>query len=204
MIGRSSRLPGSQAPRDAQAASSHDPDALLADIAHTQELSRRLHGYARAAPHLIVWGVVWLACDLGQYGRPDLSGLIWTAGIVLGGMGSFLIGVRQYSAGARSGTGWRWAASVITVIAGMTALIWILEPRLPEQVNAASSLLVAMIYAVLGIWRGMRFLVLGLLVGTVVVVAWSAFRDLFPLVMAVTGGGALLLGGWWLLREERT
>ncbi len=202
MTDRSSRLPDSHPATGAQDAP-HEPDALLADIARTQELSRRLHGYAQAAPHLIIWGAVWLVCNLGAYLRPDLSGLIWSAGLVAGIIGSFLAGIRQHGAETQSGIAWRWAASILTVIAGMTTLLWILQPRLSEQVNAAWSLMVAVTYTLLGIWRGTRFLVLGLLVGAVVVVAWSAFRDLFSLVMAIAGGGALLLGGWWLLQEER-
>ncbi len=181
----------------------NEPDALLADIARTQERSRRLHGYAQAAPHLMIWGAVWLVCNFAAYLRPGLAGLIWSAGLVMGIIGSFLAGIRQRGAKAQGGIAWRWAASILAAIAGMTALLWILQPHLSEQVNAAWSLMVAVAYTLLGIWRGTRFLVLGLLLGAVVVVAWSAFRDLFPLLMAIAGGGALLLGGWWLLQEER-
>lgn len=202
MTGRSSRLSGAQAPAGTQHASC-DPDALLAEIARTQKLSRRLYGYAQAAPHLIIWGMIWLICNLGQYVRPDLSGLIWSGGLAVGIAGSFLIGMRQQGSRAETGRGWRWAGSVLAVLAGMTALIWILEPRGPEQVNAAWSLVVAVAYMLLGIWRGARFLILGIMVGAAVVASWSAFRESFSLIMAVAGGGALLLGGWWLLEEDR-
>ena len=202
ITGHSFRSGESQAPAEPRD-TPHEATTLLTEIARTQALSRRLYGYAQGAPHLIIWGVVWLVCNLGGYLQPDLSGAIWSAGLVAGISGSFLAGIRQYGARAQGGIAWRWAASILAVIAGMTALLWILQPRLSEQVNAAWSLTVAVAYILLGLWRGTRFLVLGLFLGAVVVVAWSVFRDLFPLAMAIAGGGALLLGGWWLLQEER-
>ncbi|RMF12511.1 MAG: hypothetical protein D6757_09655, partial [Alphaproteobacteria bacterium] len=141
-------------------------------------------------------------CNLVEQAVPLYGGAIWAAGIVFGVLASFMVGRRMRAGGGDHRAALRWAASVVAIFAGMTALLWILNPADPMQINAAFSLMVATAYALLGIWRGGRFLLLGFVIALAVVAAWARFHDFFPLVMGIIGGGSLILGGWWL-REEK-
>jgi DNA-binding MarR family transcriptional regulator len=69
------------------------------------------------------------------------------------------------------------------------------------QAGAVFPLLVALWYALLGIWRrGMRMALLGLVLGLLTVAGYFWLAQYFLLWMAVVGGGALILGGFWLRR----
>lgn len=181
---------------------SDDPREHLNEIARVQNRSRALREYAHGAPHLVIWGAVWLVCNLASWLAPAIGGMVWLVGIVFGVLGSFVIGRRAHARGSDRRFPLRWGASVVAVFAGMTALLWILNPVDPLQINAAFSLIVAIAYALLGIWRGGRFLLLGFVIALAVVAAWARFHDFFPLVMGIVGGGSLILGSWWL-REEK-
>ncbi len=179
-----------------------DPRTTLEEIVRVQERSRSLREYAEGAPHLVIWGAVWMVCNLAAWLMPELGGQIWMAGIALGVLGSFAAGWHAHRERHDRRVALRWAATMVAVFAGMTALLWILNPTDPRQIDAAFSLAVATAYVLLGIWRGGRFLMLGAVIALAVVLAWGWFRSFFFLWMGIVGGGALILGGWWL-REEK-
>lgn len=179
-----------------------DPAALLAEIARIGERSRRLHGYAAGAPHMLLWGAIWVVGNLADQFMPALGGLAWPVLILLGVAGSTVLGARR-SGRAKAAAAARWLASAVAVVAGLALVITVLRPADPAEVNAAISLVVATAYALLGIWRGPVFLLLGIVIAAAVTAGWFLARDIFALVMAVIGGGALMLGGWLLMEEER-
>jgi hypothetical protein len=57
-----------------------------------------------------------------------------------------------------------------------------------------------MFYAIMGLWRGTRFLVTGVAVTLLTLFGFFYLRDfaLFCYWMAAVGGGALVLAGLWL------
>lgn len=53
-------------------------------------------------------------------------------------------------------------------------------------------------YMLFGLWRGLRWTVLGAAVTALSLLAYFCLTPWFNLVMAAAAGGALLLGGTWL------
>src|SRR5271154_1939537 len=107
----------------------------LQDIARTQQRASVLRGYEHGAPHLILWGVIWVVgygtCDLA----PALANPAWLTLDILGMLGSFLIG-RASVAGksaARTNYGWRFAALAFTALAFIMATYYILQPHESAQ-----------------------------------------------------------------------
>jgi hypothetical protein len=174
----------------------------LQDIARTQHRASILRGYERGAPHLILWGLIWV---LG-YGTSDLAPALanpaWLVLDLLGMTGSFLIG-RAAAAGrssASAGYGARFAGLGFTALAFVAATYYILQPHDSAQFGAFPALLIALIYTVIGIWRGSRWAIAGIVVGVCTVAGYAFFREHFMLWMAVVGGGTLILTGLWLRR----
>jgi hypothetical protein len=74
-----------------------------------------------------------------------------------------------------------------------------MPPRTDAQVSAFFPILVALFYALVGIWvRGTRVLFAGFVVAALTLGGYFLLPQIFPLWMAVVGGGALIVGGFWL------
>lgn len=174
----------------------------LRDIARTQHHASVLRGYEKGAPHLILWGLIWAI----GYGTSDLAPALanpaWLVLDIAGFTGSFLISRASlaHRSGARSGYGARFAGVGIAALAFIAATYYIMQPHEPAQFGAFPALFVALIYAVVGIWRGSRWAIAGVAVGVCTVAGYAFFREHFMLWMAVIGGGTLILTGLWLRR----
>ena len=59
-------------------------------------------------------------------------------------------------------------------------------------------MVVATIYAVFGIWKGLRFLFAGIAVAALTLIGFFFLPQYFLLWMAAVGGGSLMLVGVWL------
>jgi hypothetical protein len=174
----------------------------LQDIARTQHRASVLRGYERGGPHLILWGLIWVlgygTCDLA----PALANPAWLALDLVGICGSFLIGRAAVTSktSASSGYGTRFAALGITIFAFVAATYYILQPHDLAQFGAFPALLVALIYSVVGIWRGSRWAIAGIALGLCTVAGYAFFREHYMLWMALIGGGTLIVTGLWLRR----
>jgi hypothetical protein len=174
----------------------------LRDIARTEHHASILRGYERGAPHLILWGLIWVlgygTCDLA----PALANPAWLTLDIVGIIGSFLIGraaaVNKSCTSARYGL--RFAALGITILAFIVATYYILQPHDLAQFGAFPALFVALMYSVIGIWRGSRWAVAGIVLGLCTVAGYAFFNEHFMLWMAVVGGGTLVATGLWLRR----
>jgi hypothetical protein len=174
----------------------------LQDIARTQRRALVLRGYERGAPHFILWGLIWAVGYGTSDLAPSLANWTWLALDILGMTSSFLIGratVASNSASSR-GYGTRFAALGLTIVAFVVATYYILQPRTAEQFGAYPALMVALIYTVIGIWRGSRWAIAGVAVGVLTVAGYAFFKEHFMLWMAIVGGGTLVLTGLWLRR----
>ena len=171
-------------------------DTLRA-ISHTEHRSSAAYGYQMSAPHLILWGVIWVIGYGFSYWQPERS-QIWLALVAGGVLGSMIIGrrMRPPAAGSRD---WRYLATVAALAIFITVLFVILTPRGPRGAGAFFPVLAAFYYSLIGIWtRGSRMTVLGV---ALVVLTLSGFvfpPQFFTLWMAIVGGGGLILGGLWL------
>jgi hypothetical protein len=170
----------------------------LVDEAHAR--SRTLRGYSLAAPHLILWGVVYFVAYISCYLRPMQSGLIWAVLVPAGVIGDVLI-TRHAKAG-------KLKFSVICTIAGIfvtafaffTATAAIMRPHDPRQIAAFVPLVVAAVYILWGFRKGTRLSLTGVALGLLTMIGYFALPDSFMLWMATAGGGAMLAGGFWLRR----
>lgn len=181
----------------------NDAAHALHDIEAVSRHSAAALYYQRAAPHLILWGVIWV---LG-YGATYLWPAAWWAWPVLAvaGMGaSAWMGSRSGSRGCpgrASRAGWKSGATFAVLFLFFSALFQIFPPQSFGQVDALFPLLVALAYLGIGIWaEKARFAVLGLVVGLVTVGGYVWMPGHLLLWMAGAGGGALILGGLWMRR----
>jgi hypothetical protein len=167
----------------------------LRDITQTERRSGEAYGYQRAAPHLIVWGVVWAIGYSLSYLQPHWQ-LTWPVLTVGGVAASFWIGSR---ARGKSGGGGKAFGTLIAIVAFIAALFSVLPPHTGAQIGAFFPLLAALFYALIGIWGGgNRLIVLSVLIAALTLVGFFYLPIYFPLWMAVVGGGGLILGGLWL------
>lgn len=174
--------------------SPQDASAALRDIAQAEARSTTLRDYQHAAPHLIVWGVLWAV----GYGLtnffPAHGNAIWAVVIPIGVLAD-LAAMR----GARPGT-WRYLAASAAAFAFIAALFAVMAPVSGRQVAAAIPLFVALMYVLRGIWAGPRYVVAGVAIAALTLAGFFLLSAHFLLWMAAVGGGALILAGLWLRR----
>ncbi len=168
----------------------------LKDAARIERRSAEAYGYRQFSPFLVLWGFVWAI----GYGATDLipqwSGTVWLGADIVGFAGSALIGRSIKTTESRPS--WRFLASGLALAAFIAATIAIMPPVSGEQVGAFIPLLVALCYALAGIWTGPRILIAGILLAALTLTGFFFVHAHFALFMAAVGGGGLVLGGLWL------
>ena len=177
----------------------------LKEIARTGRRSAQALQYANASPGFILWGVIWTIGYAGSDLLPQLLGWrsvnwLWFALTVIGVSISFAIGRRQHR--TRPATlpspGLRWGATFVALWAFVMASFAVLKPANPAASGAFIPLVIATIYAVFGIWGGLRFLYAGIAVAALTLGGFFWLPQHFLLWMAFVGGGSLVLVGLWL------
>ncbi len=181
----------------------------LGEIARTEKRSAEAHEYASASPNFLLWGLIWIAGYTGShllpnYGFVGAINWLWFGLTIIGVTGGRLIGQHQYrhrspeqQAEGRA-IGFRIGMSSFAGFLFVGATIVVMRPADLAAIGAFVPLLVAFAYAVFGIWRGPRFLYVGIVVAALTLGGWLFLRELFMLWMALVGGGSLILVGLWL------
>jgi hypothetical protein len=175
---------------------SHDQaEDTLRAIADAQGRSARAYGYELASPHLIMWGLLWAVGYGATAFSPRQASIIWVSVVAIGLGASFFIVLRR-----ASGTvvGARLAPIALTAFAFTAAVIAVMAPRSGTQIGALIPLVLAAGYALLGIWRGSRFTIAGIIIAALTLGGFFLLRAHFNLWMAAVGGGSLVLAGFWL------
>lgn len=117
---------------------------------------------------------------------------------------SFAIGRHQHRhqhPGAQAmgrAIGFRFGMTFFALFFFVAATFAVLRPANPLASAVFIPLLVALAYAIFGIWRGQRFLLAGIAVALLTLGGWFTLREFFLPWMAFVGGGALVLTGLWL------
>lgn len=182
--------------------STEEAAEALKNIALVQRRASILKGYERGAPHLILWGLIWVV----GYGLsdvvPSIAGTSWLVLNVVGVAGNFLLGRAAVVGVPMAGEcyGRRFAALSATLLAFILATYYVMKPRDALQFGAFPALLVATIYTVVGVWRGVRWAASGVVVGMCTVAGFALFKGHFMLWTAAVGGSTLLVTGFWLRR----
>jgi hypothetical protein len=183
----------------------------LEEIERTARRSAQVHEYANASPGFILWGLMWMVGYAGSYVLPRYGfehgiNWLWFGLTIIGVTGSIIIGRRQHRAQhpgevARGrGIGARWIMTLVALWVFVVASLSVLRPINPVASGAFIPLLVALAYALFGIWRGLRFLYAGIAVAALTLGGWFYLPQHFLLWMAAVGGGSLILVGLWLRR----
>jgi hypothetical protein len=176
-----------------------EAEDTLRDISNTGRASKRFYGYRVAAPHFILWGVIWFVGYGAGYFFPHAA-YLWLVLDLIGIAGSFWLGFKTGQSKVEY-EGRRYAATGLAIFLFVVALFSIMPPRTSEQVGAFFPILVALIYSLVGIWTGgTRMIVAGVAIAALTVGGFFWLPHIFLLWMAVVGGGALILGGIWFRR----
>jgi hypothetical protein len=180
----------------------------LEEIGRAGKRMNRLSLYADMAPNFILWGVIWLACNLVTEFRPDLSGLAWTFGtIVIGTPLTLFITIRQARrSGARmrqagidsKALGTRFALLGVSAWAFFISVAAVASPLNERQFDAFISLFFAFAYLIGGVFGGWRLMAIGGTAAAGILFGYFALHQHFYLWMGLVGGGALFAGGLWL------
>jgi hypothetical protein len=172
--------------------------SALKDIEKTENRAAASQHARFAAPHLIVWGVIWAI----GYVATDISttlSWVWSLLTIAGIASSFLIDKRE-AAGRVKGFNWRYAVSAVAIFVFIFALFAIMRPREMNQVGAFFPLVIGLYYTFIGVWTkgGWRMIPLGLALIALTLGGYFFLPEHFLLWMAAVGGGGLILGGLWL------
>jgi hypothetical protein len=179
----------------------------LKQIEKTARTSASAYGYAHSSPYFVLWGMIWMVGYAGSDLIPEVTGhyrgvnYLWMALTVLGIVACFAIGRRQHLGGDQSAgrrTGIRIFASFAVIYFFIGATFMVMRPANPLVSAAFVPLVVAMFYALTGVWKGLRFLVAGMVLAALTLGGFFFLREHFLLWMAAVGGGSLVLVGFWL------
>jgi hypothetical protein len=172
----------------------------LHDVERAQHRAVVLRGYEYGAPHFLLWGSVWVLGYAGTDLLPQQAGLIWLILDALGLLGGYLIVRAAPSTSTTATRGWRFAAVGLCFAAFIGATYYILGARTGNQFGAFPALLMSLLYTLFGLWRGVRWAIVGVALFTLTVTGYVLLREHFMLWMSLCGGGTLLLTGLWMRR----
>jgi hypothetical protein len=185
------------APHDAPITADEAKSALK-DIEKTENRAAASQHARFAAPHLIIWGVLWAIGYTVNDLAPGYS-WIWSLITIVGVASSFLVDKRE-AAGRVKGFNWRYLVSAAAIFVFIFALFAVMRPRDYNQVGAFFPLVIGLYYTFIGVWTkgGWRMLPLGLALMALTIGGYYFLPEHFLLWMAAVGGGGLILGGLWL------
>ena len=158
--------------------------------------------YAHIAPFLMLWGVVWMVCDLLVQFEPRWA-LAWPIGAGLGVLASIFIGFslpRDGLTAAERALGWRHMGSWMLVLVFITALLQVIPITSGREIHSVFGLVFGFLYLGFGLWTGWRMAILGLALIALTFIGFYAIGAWYALYMGLVSGGALVLGGLWLRR----
>jgi hypothetical protein len=174
-----------------------DATAALQEIAQTQHRSALLRGYQGAAPHLMIWGVVWAVGYMLNYLLPEWINFTWMPLVALGIVGDILA-ARADGRKVVSGStiAWLWGAYTLLLV----GTIAIMQPHDARQVAALNALIISASYIIFGAIGAPRMTVIGIGIAGLTLPGYFILGTLFLPWMATVGGGGLVLSGFWLRR----
>jgi hypothetical protein len=177
-----------------------DATHALGEIDAARGRARQMRGYSRAAPFLILWGAIWMVCDLTSQFEPRWWPA-WPIGAVAGTIASTMLGFSLPKEAPEHGEpagGWRHMASWLLVFAFIVSLFLVIPVTSNREIHSVFGLVFGFIYVGVGIWGGWRIIALGAALIALTLVGFFAIGQWYALYMGLVSGGALILGGLWL------
>jgi hypothetical protein len=176
-------------------------DALTA-IQKVTEKARRSLSSSGGYAFFIIWGAVWLIGFLGNQFLPNaLAGYIWLAIDILGGLASWIVGMRmnrKVRSAKSTVTGKRLAWFWILLILYLTAIISVAWPVNVKQIAMFIILIVMIGWLAMGLLLSFTSVRLALAVTSLALVGYFLLPDTFYLWMAILGGGGLITLGIYI------
>ncbi|AMB45757.1 MULTISPECIES: hypothetical protein [Methylobacteriaceae] len=162
--------------------------------------------YGRAAPFLILWGLIWAAGFTSAVWAPDHAAPAWSAVVALGWAATVALVLAQrrrdrergFGAGARYGA----SAALMSAYAGLWAVV--LLSGHPNAHGIYAGTVTGFAYLVAGLWRGRLLVGLGVAVTLLFAAGFAVPSPQFPLYAGLIGGGGLIAAGLVLARRDPT
>jgi hypothetical protein len=178
------------------------PEEAATHLQEADAMSKRsatAFGYSRSAPHLILWGVVWLigyaACDF----FPGHGDLIWTVLLIAAWIATLLICGRGDNRKEFNRVGiYRAGGMIVAITAFIYSVYWIFAPITHAQAAVFPSLIIGALYFAMGFWIGWRMIVAGTAIYLLALGGYFLLPQHVSLLMALAGGGTLIASGLWL------
>lgn len=179
--------------------------SALRDVERTTQRSVATRAYARASPHLLLWGLIWLAGYAGMGLAPDEQwSLIWLPLDLAGFLGSAAIGLRARArdsaigAGPGSDQAAAMALTMLFVTLFIVSVYVVFRPATREPYLVLPALVLGLVYVVAGAWKMPRLAWIGAAVFVLTMAGYFLMRPWLSFWIAAVGGGGLVLGGLWL------
>lgn len=180
--------------------SSEEAQASLSQVEEAKRRSSQLYFYHRSSPHLIMWGVIWIVGYGGSGLFPRYSWHLWAGLVLIGIIGGVLLGRCAKADHATSGPqAWRMGALWAVILLFVFGTYAILEPHLDKQFCAFPALITGCAYMAIGLWRGLRYVISGIVVVALTLFGYFYIDQVFSIFywFAAVGGGAMILTGLW-------
>ena len=174
--------------------------SALQEIASAQRRLGIFTGYRNAAPHLWLWGAIWMAGYAATDLWPAESGWTWLV-LNLGGItAGMLINRYQQTNTDLKATrnSLRMLGVALAIVLFVFASFDMMRPQTPAQYGLFPVLLMGLLYTLLGIWVGPRWLVTGLALSSMSLLGFHFIEQHALLYVGVCGGATLILSGLWM------
>jgi hypothetical protein len=172
----------------------------LKEAGKTEKRSAAIYRYQRAAPYLLMWGIIWIVGYGGSDLAPRFAGWLWI-GLLLIALGvSMTIGRHADPVHLGPRANWRYSIAFVAIWCFFGATYAVMGPVSPLQQGAFPPLVVALGYVLTGLWVGPRFVMAGVVVAALTLGGFFYLPQHFLLWEGFVGGGALILAGLWFRR----
>ncbi|HVO08811.1 MAG TPA: hypothetical protein VMT83_18625 [Burkholderiaceae bacterium] len=187
--------------------SREEASSSLREIGQAHRRSTVMQNYRHFAPHMLVWGCVWLLanglCDF----YPDQVGLIWPVASIVGVIVSLanrkrvrgrLVGTAAGMPGSMLAQGWRWVLAAAVLYAFFVATFNVLPPGSTIQATTFISLFFMFAYMIYGALAGLRVFFIGLIATIAILYGYFSMATHQFMWLGVAAGGALIVGALWV------
>lgn len=168
----------------------------LREIDLIQHRAAGFQDYQAESGQLLLWGLAYVVGFALTACFPDQLIPIWAVVILVTmGVGTWLAS-RTAADGAR--VAWRYLAIISTILLFCLAFNIIFWPLTPEQGAMLAPMLLATLYILRGIQLRPRYMVIGLLLGSLCLGGYVLLLPVFWPWMTLACGGTLIVSGLWL------
>lgn len=185
------------------------PEEAQATLDNIRQTTTKAHGISHFwAYYMLLWGIVWMAGFLASQWQPQFIGWIWGIVIVVGMVGSAILGITQ-GGRMRSAPGSRTAliGTQLGIFNGVLygfAILWlIIFPLTPHQVAMLWVTIVMFSTIIAGAWLRIPLSIgLGVGITAVSVLGYYLLPSYFYLWEAVFAGLPLVAVSVYYLRQR--